>query len=119
MKIEVYKDYPQEWEEVISIGVISEIFRFNIHKIEDEFESEYKYECEEVEYAHKNPLTEDDYGKIVSCIIRGKYSEDDVEAIVNNYLDDPHGHKPEFDELQKWRSIAKKRAREIIDSIAE
>jgi hypothetical protein len=37
-------------------------------------------------YKHEQPLTEADYGPMVNAIIRGKYSESDVEAITNNYL---------------------------------
>ena len=109
-----YEYRPSDYDEVVSAGIRTTILRFNIEEVDKNV-----FFFDYVEYNHKEPLTEDDYGKLVSCIIRGKYSEDDVEAIVNNYLDDPDGHKSEFDELQKWRSIAKQRAREIIDSVAE
>jgi hypothetical protein len=62
------------------------------------------------------PFTQDDYPMLVSSLVRERYSEDDVEAIMNNYLADPEGHKADFDELQAWRVKAKEVARDVIDA---
>jgi hypothetical protein len=62
------------------------------------------------------PFSQDDYPMLVSSLVRERYSEDDVEAIMNNYLADPEGHKADFDELQAWRVKAKEVAREVIDA---
>lgn len=106
-------DYrPSDWEVITSIGTKSLIVRFEIHEVE-----EGGFDCLEVTYNFKGDLSEDDYGKIVSAIIRGVYSEDDVEAILNNYLSDPEGHSEEFETLQLWRNEAKSTARQIIESV--
>lgn len=96
-------------------GIITEVIRFDIHEVEQGFE------CDEVEYNHKDDLSPSDYGSMVSCIIRGKYSEDAVEAILNNYLSDPTNtrYEAEFQQLQKWRAKAKQTARIIIDDAIE
>lgn len=65
-------------------------------------------------YRHAQPLTPDDFGPIVSTIVRSRYSEDSVEAIVNNYLAAPDGHTTEFRQLQAWRQKAKEAARECL-----
>lgn len=62
------------------------------------------------------PFSQDDYPMLVSSLVRERYSEDDVEAIINNYLADPEGHKADFDELQAWRVKAKQVAREVIEA---
>ena len=63
-------------------------------------------------YRHENPLTEDDYGAIVSTIVRAKYSADSVEAIMQNYITSKTSeHKAEWSELQAWRETAKELAR--------
>ena len=63
-------------------------------------------------YRHENPLTEDDYGAIVSTIVRAKYSADSVEAIMQNYIASKTSeHKAEWSELQAWRETAKELAR--------
>lgn len=115
MNRQIYPERPLDNEEVRSFGIITEVIRFDIHEVEQGFE------CDEVEYNHKEDLSPSDYGQMVSCIIRGKYSEDAVEAILNNYLSDPtdEHHAAEFNLLQSWRNEAKERAREIIDSTAE
>jgi len=56
------------------------------------------------------------YPHIVSAIVRDRYSADDVEAIINNYLADPEGHSEEFVALQQWRDVAKRTARELIET---
>jgi hypothetical protein len=65
-------------------------------------------------YRHAQPLTSDDYVPLVVAIIRSRYTEDQVEAILNNYLTDPDGHATEFQQLQAWRKKAKSAAREYL-----
>ena len=65
-------------------------------------------------YRHAQPLTSDDFGPLVSTIVRSRYTEDEVEAIMNNYLADPDGHATEFLLLQTWRKKAKSAAREYL-----
>lgn len=63
-------------------------------------------------YRHDEPLTEADYGPIVSAIIRSRYTADDVEAIINNYVAEQNEeHSREFESLQSWRATAKTAAR--------
>lgn len=54
------------------------------------------------------------YGTLVAAIIRTRFSADAVEAITQNYLADAEAGRAEFDELQVWRSEAKRMAREIL-----
>lgn len=54
-----------------------------------------------------------DYGKVVSAIVRTKYSSDQVEAIVLNGSDTPE-HKAEYEALQQWRSHAKEIAKAVM-----
>ena len=57
-----------------------------------------------------DPKSWDDlYGKLVAKEIRKMYSQDKIEAIVNNYLDDPTNIKymQEFSDLQNYRKSCK------------
>ena len=49
------------------------------------------------------------YGHRVTAEIRKKYSRDQIEAIVNNYLDDPTNetYAAEFKALQEYRKHCK------------
>ena len=85
------------------------IVRFNIVEVEE------GYEYDEVSImTQNNPLADEDYAPLVSAIVREEYTQDDVEAIMNNYLADPEGHKEEFDRLQSWRAFAKETAYNVI-----
>ena len=56
------------------------------------------------------------YGELVEQLVRKRYSQSQVEAIINNYLDDSENeqHKAEFLEMQAYRKECKSKAKEII-----
>ena len=54
-----------------------------------------------------------DYGSIVSAIVRDKYSQDKVEAILANGEDTPE-HKTELKDFKDWRVKAKQVATAAI-----
>lgn len=55
------------------------------------------------------------YDEIVSAIIRDKYSNDKMQAIINNHLMEPdEEHIKEFQEMQEWRKFAKSYAKELL-----
>lgn len=59
-----------------------------------------------------------DYGHIVSAIIRERYSDDEMAAVVNNYLisrlDSESEQVAEFNQMQAWREYAKGIAKEAL-----
>ena len=63
----------------------------------------------EKKLAELNGVTDALYKQEVSKLIRTKYNQNDVEAILNNYLEDPTDEKyiKEFKELQKFRAECK------------
>lgn len=60
---------------------------------------------------------EQTYPVLVNYLIRQKYHEQDVEAILNNYLDDMNNvnHINEFRELQAYRNRCKIKAKELLN----
>lgn len=56
-----------------------------------------------------------DYGSIVSAIIDSHYTNDQMQAIVNNHLIGEH--EDAFDEMQEYRAYAKRMARQIVEEI--
>jgi len=104
-----YEEKPLTTEEVVSAGVRTTVMRFGIEETED------GWECDESCFNHKEPLTRDDYGKLVTHFIREKYSSDDEEAIRQNYLESKtNKHKAEFAALKGWRERAKAMARTVL-----
>lgn len=59
-----------------------------------------------------------DYGKVVSAIVRDKYSQDKVEAILVNGEDTPE-HKTELKDFKDWRVKAKQIAHAVTDPVEE
>ena len=121
MNKQYYEERPLAQEQVRSMNIITTVIRFHIKECQPDPENPQQapWQADEVEYNHKEALQESDYGPMVSAIIRSEYSEDAVEAIVNNYLADPDGHTEEFQQLQVWRTEAKQRAREVISSFSD
>lgn len=76
--------------------------RWNIVRNDRTDEDGNTFESWDYEYANcKSPYRKD----LIEGVIRSKYSQDDVEAILSNYLvgeDDG-----EYAEFQKWRKVAK------------
>lgn len=60
---------------------------------------------------------EQTYPVLVNYLIRQKYQEQDVEAILNNYLDNPGEEKynQDFKNLQTYRKECKIKAKELLD----
>lgn len=57
---------------------------------------------------------------IISAVIRAKYDQDEMEAIINNYLEDPTDEDALADihEMQSWRNMAKLKAKEALEEDA-
>lgn len=54
-----------------------------------------------------------DYGKVVSAVVRDKFSADAVEAILANHAEGTH--QEDYDAYQEWRAKAKQIAHVVTD----
>lgn len=65
------------------------------------------------------PLGVLDYGSIVSALINAKYSNDSMQAVVNNHLldDGDPDHEAAYNDMQEYRVYAKETAREIVKEL--
>lgn len=66
-------------------------------------------------------MQEKTYAKLVEKLVRVKYSQSDIEAIINNYLDDKENaqHQREFETLQAYRKECKREAKTILYNYKE
>jgi len=117
MERKYYNEKPDPFETIRSVGAFITIVRFNISESEDEEQG--AWQCDEVTYGHKSPLNEGDYGALVSTLVRSRFSADEVEAILNNYLGGLEAGVEDFDRLQQWRAEAKQKAKDILGYGAE
>lgn len=77
------------------------------------------FDADSVTITTTTPITSDDYGVIVSAIVRCKYSADEVEAIVNNYLlAKTDASENDMSEMQGWRALAKETAKSVLQYVA-
>ena len=91
------------------------VVRFGIEKYEHSASDEMAHDndplmmaCERIE------LDTIDYPSVVSAIVRCKYSQSDIEAIVLNGSDTEE-HAAEYQALQEWRTEAKRIAKIVIE----
>ena len=90
------------------------IIRFGIQKYEHSAADEMKLANEPLMMAcERIELKAIDYPSVVSAIVRCKYSQSDIEAIVLNGSDTDE-HASEYAALQAWRSEAKRIAKIVI-----
>ncbi len=75
----------------------------------------YSYEGDEPDGSTKIEAESANYNDFVAGIVRMKYSQNDVEAILCNHGDGNADHEKEFDDFQAWREQAKQWANEILD----
>lgn len=68
-----------------------------------------------IKLAKLNNAQSELYDELVKTLIRQQYNSDKVEAIINNYLDEPNEkHTAEFQELQIYRKECKAYAKEVL-----
>ncbi|MBQ7462430.1 MAG: hypothetical protein IJS63_09300 [Bacteroidaceae bacterium] len=89
---------------------------YNIDTVTNDGETAYEYDSATVKTQHKPTK---DYPTLVAAIVRTRYSADDVEAIVQNHLNnlgnEDEEHLTEWEDLQDWRTEAKRIAREYLN----
>lgn len=113
MEKKYYDERPEPFETIRSAGMMATIIRMEVKESEDPEQG--AWECEEVEYCHREALSQVDYGHMVAALVRSHFSADDVEAIQLNYMESKTTeHEDEFNVLKQWRETAKQRVRQIL-----
>lgn len=74
----------------------------------------FSYEGTEPDGSTKIAAQEANYGAFTAGLVRLKYSQDEVEAILANKGDGNEEHQAEFDKYQAWRIQAKEMATEVL-----
>ena len=75
----------------------------------------YSYEGTEIDGSTKIEAESASYKEFVNGLVRTRYSQGDVEAILCNHGDGNAEHAKEFDDFQACREQAKQWANEILD----
>lgn len=66
-------------------------------------------------------LSEVSRNKLIAAIVRSKYSADDMEAVVNNFISEPESEKTtkDFKDMNDWRKLAKRVASAAMEVMKE
>ena len=64
---------------------------------------------------YKIEATSAGYNDFVAGLVRTRYSQNDVEAILCNHGDGDTAHEAEYQAFQEWREQAKEIAKEILE----
>lgn len=75
----------------------------------------YSYEGSEPDGSVKIEATSAGYNDFVAGLVRTRYSQNDVEAILCNHGDGDTAHEAEYQAFQEWREQAKVIAKEILE----
>ena len=73
------------------------LINYLVEEVEKDGEKIYQYESTEYDSTNRD--------RIIEVVIRDRYSQERVEAIISNYLIGEDTEK--FEEFQRWRKIAK------------
>ena len=72
-----------------------------------------------IKLAIMNGKEEQVYEQLVTTMIRSKYTQNAIEAIINNYLSDMNNekYKKEFDDMQLFRKECKNNIKALINEL--
>lgn len=73
----------------------------------------------QIKLAIRNGSEERLYEQLVTNLIRERYSQNAIEAIINNYLSDMNNekYKKEFDDMQLFRKECKNNIKALINEL--
>ena len=99
---------PEPVEVKMTLGQRQRTLAFNIEELPETDESGYRFRYQSVTL-EPGIWTR---AAIIAAIVRERYNQDAVEAIVNNYLANPESEEAikEMAEMQEWRANAKELA---------
>lgn len=80
----------------------------------DSGKTAFSYEGDEADGSTKIKAKSATYGDFTAGLVRTKYSQNQVEAILANRGDGDKSHEAEFDAYQAWRIQAKQIAQEVL-----
>lgn len=102
------------------LGMRRYTIRFDVEEVTTDSDGESESATTQYQWTELDlPIGNPTYASLVSGLIRGRYTDDEMTAIVNNHLldDGDDEHEAEWQAMQEWRAEAKVMAREILEEI--
>lgn len=104
---------PQQIRYKIKLGLRKYTIAFDIQESEETEGNAYTWS--EATFDLGKPT----YSQLTAAIIQSRYSNDDMQAIINNHLleDGNSEHEAEWNAMQEWRTEAKTMAKSILEEL--
>lgn len=106
---------PQQIRYKIRLGLREYTIAFDLQESDSECATAQKYNWKEATFSLGTPS----YADLVAAIVKGRYSDNDMAALINNHLlnDGDEEHEAEWKAMQEWRAEAKQLAKTILDEL--
>ncbi len=116
--VELYRAYtPAPLYSDLGKGLIKVYFNEQSKEVDVPLMDEESEPQRAVEYTAWHVDVIPDYSCIISSIVRCKYSQDDVEAILCNHVEGRV--EDEYDDLVSWRAMARTTAKKVIEALGK
>lgn len=108
---------PQQIRYKIRLGLREYTIAFDVQESAEAQENSQKYSWTEATFSLGTPS----YSDLVAAIIKGRYNDNDMAALINNHLlnDGSEEHEAEWNVMQEWRAEAKQLAKSILDELSK
>ena len=124
LKYIVSENKPFVFETIVStnedgtLQILGYRLNYNISQIDTNKWQYYSLDLSTTMYEYIKGDKDKVYECIITKIIRQRYPDNDMTAILSNYLNEPDNEKyvNEFKEVQEWRKVAKSVAKYIVDN---
>lgn len=116
--VELYRAYtPAPLYSDLGKGLIKVYFNEQSKEVDVSLMDEKSGTKQAVEYTAWHVDVLPDYSHIISSIVRSKYSQDDVEAILCNHVEGRVEN--EYDDLVTWRAMARTTAQKVMGALGK
>lgn len=122
--VNVYKmagsEKPEAITYKISLGLRKYTIAYDVREVVQETESDEQPQTVSYEWCEATfPVGIPTYANLVAAFVHGRYTDDDMQALVNNHLLDAgeEAEEAEWNAMQEWRKECKQLAKDILERL--
>lgn len=104
----------------ISLGLRKYTIAFDVKEVAQESDNEEANNATSYEWCEATfPVGVPTYANLVAAFVHGRYTDDDMQALVNNHLLDEGDElqEAEWNAMQEWRKECKQLAKNILERL--
>lgn len=104
----------------ISLGLRKYTIAFDVQEVKQETENNEQSQSVSYEWCEATfPIGVPTYANLVAAFVHGRYTDDDMQALVNNHLLDAgeEAEEAEWNAMQEWRKECKQLAKDVLERL--